>query len=347
MLSIAGTAAGLLLARWATGCSSARSTSSIDMPLNLDFHFDWRVFRTPPRWRASPACSWASCRRYARRARTSRRCCTTAGRRLRRRRPPAPAQRAGRRASRRFAGPPHRRRPLRAQPAAGAVVDLGFDAAERHDRASRSASDRLRRARTIAFYDELDRRLAGLPGVESVGMAFSVPMGYILDGAPVAKEGDILATEEPRATSAATRSRRRYFDTLRIPIVRGRGFTTQDTETSTLVVDRQRNARPADVARRGSDRQAAAHSARRTPSGRSSASRATASTSRCSRSSCRTSISRSSRRRSSCACMHVRSAAPPESLGCWWSARFTRSTPTCRSPTLDRCARSSRGAWAS
>ena len=36
--------------------------------------------------------------------------------------------------------------------------------------------------RTAAFYEELERRLRALPGVESVGMSFSVPMGYIFDG---------------------------------------------------------------------------------------------------------------------------------------------------------------------
>ena len=42
--SFAGTAAGLLLARWATGLFLGTIDIGSDLPLNLDFHYDWRVF---------------------------------------------------------------------------------------------------------------------------------------------------------------------------------------------------------------------------------------------------------------------------------------------------------------
>jgi predicted permease len=43
-LSIAGTLAGLVLAKWATGVFVGRLNVAVDIPLNLDFHYDWRVF---------------------------------------------------------------------------------------------------------------------------------------------------------------------------------------------------------------------------------------------------------------------------------------------------------------
>jgi predicted permease len=90
--------------------------------------------------------------------------------------------------------------------------------------------------KAIAFYEELERRLAALPGVDSVSMSFSVPTGYILDGAPVAREGDVLDTEEPRSNVTCNTVTPAFFETLKMPIVRGRGFTAHDTGTSTRVI---------------------------------------------------------------------------------------------------------------
>jgi predicted permease len=44
LLAAAGTAAGLLFARWATGVFLGTIDIGSDLPLNLDFHYDWRVF---------------------------------------------------------------------------------------------------------------------------------------------------------------------------------------------------------------------------------------------------------------------------------------------------------------
>jgi predicted permease len=90
--------------------------------------------------------------------------------------------------------------------------------------------------RSEAFFDELQRRLVALPGVEAVGMSFSVPTGYIVDGTAVAKEGTVINSDEPRSDVTCNTVTPEYFDTLRIPILHGRGFTTQDTDSSTRVV---------------------------------------------------------------------------------------------------------------
>ena len=236
MLSIAGTAAGLLLARWATGLFLGTIDIRNDIPLNLDFHYDWRVFLYAavvsgvtgllvgivPALRASRADVRALLHDGGHGS-------AGAGRQ-RLRGAMVVAQVAGSLVLLIVAGLCMRSL-QQAQ-----VVDLGFDAANVITARLDPHQIGYDEPRTIAFYDELERRLARLPGVASVGMSFSVPTGYILDGAPVAREGEILATEEPRANVTCNTVTPAFFDTLRIPILHGRGFTAQDTETSTRVV---------------------------------------------------------------------------------------------------------------
>ena len=44
LLAFAGTAAGLLFARWATGLFAGSLNIAVNVPLNIDFDYDWRVF---------------------------------------------------------------------------------------------------------------------------------------------------------------------------------------------------------------------------------------------------------------------------------------------------------------
>src|SRR5262249_44684851 len=44
LLAIAGMAAGLVLARWATTLLVAWFTPAIDVPVQLDFEYDWHIF---------------------------------------------------------------------------------------------------------------------------------------------------------------------------------------------------------------------------------------------------------------------------------------------------------------
>ena len=236
LLSFSGTAAGLLLARWATGLFLGTIDIGSDIPLNLDFHYDWRVFLYAaaisgttgvlmgivPALRAS---------RVDVRALLHDGGHGSAGAgRQRLRSAMVVAQVAGSLVLLIVAGLCMRSL-QRAQ-----FVDLGFDAANIVTARLDPHQIGYDEPRSIAFYDELERRLAGLPGVDSVAMSFSVPTGYIIDGAPVAKEGEILATEEPRSNVTCNTVTPSFFDTLKIPIVRGRGFTPQDNDRSTRVV---------------------------------------------------------------------------------------------------------------
>ena len=236
LLSIAGTAFGLLLARWTTNLFLGTIDIGTDIPLNLDFHYDWRVFLYAaltgaitgllmgivPALRASRADVKALLHDggYG----------IAGGGRHRLRSAMVVAQVGGSLVLLIVAGLCMRSLQQAQR------VDLGFT--DRNIMTARLDPGQIGYdiPRTVAFYDELERRLAALPGVDSVAMSFSVPTGYLIDGAPIAKEGAVAADEEPRSNTTCNTVSPSFFDTLRIPIVRGRGFTLQDTDTSTKVV---------------------------------------------------------------------------------------------------------------
>jgi predicted permease len=115
-------------------------------------------------------------------------------------------------------------------------TDLGFDSNNmliaRLD--PRQVGYSLERANE--FYEELDRTLRALPGVEAVAMAFSVPMGYIFDACQVRRTTDAAASDTPQAGIGCNPVTPTYFETMRIPLVQGRAFSEHDTLTSRLVV---------------------------------------------------------------------------------------------------------------
>ena len=85
------------------------------------------------------------------------------------------------------------------------------------------------------FYRELESRLHALPGVVAVGQAFTVPMGVMSSNAPVSVEGHpVEAGKQPPSVDYNMVSPG-YFDTLRIPVHRGRTFTATDDEKSPQV----------------------------------------------------------------------------------------------------------------
>jgi predicted permease len=86
------------------------------------------------------------------------------------------------------------------------------------------------------FYNELERRISALPSVDNVSMSFSVPMGYIFDSCAIQREGQVVSADDPQAAVGCNPVTPHYFETMRIPIVRGRGFTEYDDEKSTNVI---------------------------------------------------------------------------------------------------------------
>ncbi|HUE01754.1 MAG TPA: ABC transporter permease [Bryobacteraceae bacterium] len=82
--------------------------------------------------------------------------------------------------------------------------------------------------RALQFYQAAEREISSLPGVRSVGMGYSLPMdgweigqSFSVVGAP-----QVATAEEPAAHYQIVNAK--YFDTLGIPLLRGRAFTEHD-----------------------------------------------------------------------------------------------------------------------
>jgi putative ABC transport system permease protein len=88
--------------------------------------------------------------------------------------------------------------------------------------------------RVFAFYDALLDKLTTTPGVEAAAIVQQLPMqgsyvlGFSIDGRPAVPNAT-LPNANYRVVSPG------YFTTLGVPVLRGRGFTGQDTETSPMV----------------------------------------------------------------------------------------------------------------
>ena len=91
-------------------------------------------------------------------------------------------------------------------------------------------------ARLLSFHDELQRRLAALPGVRSVGAVTGLPLSgnhfnisFAVDGRPELPPAQQPTLEVRIATPG-------YFGTIGIPLLKGRGFTGSDGPGAPQVV---------------------------------------------------------------------------------------------------------------
>jgi predicted permease len=109
-------------------------------------------------------------------------------------------------------------------------IDLGFDVDKLITVRLDPKQIGYDETRTITFFDELQRRVAELPGVESAAVAFSTPMSYLIGGGSIYIEGQqVPDTGQPPALFM-NRTGRNYFPTMGIPIVRGRAFVEADEQ---------------------------------------------------------------------------------------------------------------------
>jgi putative ABC transport system permease protein len=87
------------------------------------------------------------------------------------------------------------------------------------------------------FYDTLNTRARSLPRVKSVAMAGLVPMQLFgLDSTAAVPEGYRLPPDTRSVLIVSTAVDEHYFDTMRIPIVRGRAFSVDDAPARPHVV---------------------------------------------------------------------------------------------------------------
>ncbi len=87
----------------------------------------------------------------------------------------------------------------------------------------------------FGYYDRVLRRLQAVPGVQSAAAVTSVPSAwswnwtvYKAEGAPPAKPGEMPSTVSQVVSPE-------FFSTLRVPLLRGRLLTAEDTRNSTPV----------------------------------------------------------------------------------------------------------------
>ncbi|HEV8395972.1 MAG TPA: ABC transporter permease [Vicinamibacterales bacterium] len=86
-------------------------------------------------------------------------------------------------------------------------------------------------AQSRQFYRTLTERALGVPGVTSVALTSAVPMkADTMEPVAVAPEGFTFPPGTENVNVLWGRVDERYFDTLGIPLVAGRGFTATDTE---------------------------------------------------------------------------------------------------------------------
>jgi predicted permease len=90
-------------------------------------------------------------------------------------------------------------------------------------------------ARTKHLFRDVEDSVRLLPGVQSVSLAATVPMGYSQEGGRVYVEGGSATAKDDNPTAFYNIVDPPYFATMRIPLLRGRLLTEQDTEKTPMV----------------------------------------------------------------------------------------------------------------
>jgi predicted permease len=235
VLALFGGAGGLVLGEWASGAVASLLPDS-PLPIHLDFSFDWRVFAyalTAALLTGTLVGVWPALR--AGRADVNG-VLHGAGRsdsagvsRHRVRSALVVAQVGGSLVLLIVAGL-FVRSLMRAQRAY-----LGFDP----DRVLNVVLDPKEvgydDVRTKGFYHDLEARVRAMPGVQAVSLAFSVPMGSVNAATSVYIKGRVLEPGQQPPVVGYNWVDPPYFDTMRVPLLRGRAFRENDDDKAPLV----------------------------------------------------------------------------------------------------------------
>lgn len=116
-------------------------------------------------------------------------------------------------------------------------VDLGFEASRLLNVTVDPQELGYSEARARVFGNQLLERVRALPGVQSVSLAYSVPMGYNTAADTVRIPGYIPHTGQPETPIVPDNFvSPAYFQNLGIPLLRGRQFTDADDSAAPGVV---------------------------------------------------------------------------------------------------------------
>jgi len=115
-------------------------------------------------------------------------------------------------------------------------VDPGFDATNVVSMNIALPTSKYREQQLNVFYDQLFERIRNLPGVKSVGginplplSGSNVSLSVLVDGAPVVALADRPSVGVRVVTPG-------YFQTMSIPVLKGRPFTDQDRDNTPNVI---------------------------------------------------------------------------------------------------------------
>ncbi len=232
LLAMIGGIAGMTLGAWATAAVSAiPGMTAGNIPVLFDFGFDWRVFAyafAATLLAAAAAGIWpalaASRPDIAAVLHGGGRSASQARRAGRSRSIMVVAQVAGSLtllivAGSFAAGVDRARR-----------IDLGFDPQHLAAFVMDTAYAGYDRDRGIAFYDELQRRVRALPGVDSAAIASAMPLNYVQDGDAVEAEGRPPSPGRPAPVVMLNSVSPEYFDAMRLDLRAGRKFRDSDRD---------------------------------------------------------------------------------------------------------------------
>jgi putative ABC transport system permease protein len=90
--------------------------------------------------------------------------------------------------------------------------------------------------KSSSFFQELESRVVGLPGVESVGLVTELPLSGQPNDMPFTVEGRPPVTIDQAFDADFRRVNQHYLSTVRIPLLRGRNFTEQEVRQSAKVL---------------------------------------------------------------------------------------------------------------
>jgi putative ABC transport system permease protein len=88
----------------------------------------------------------------------------------------------------------------------------------------------------VMFYEQAWQRIGGLPGVKAVGAIDDLPLSGIHGGGPFTIQGHPTESDADAPTAYRCVISANYFQTMGIPLLRGRGFTERDRDGGPTVL---------------------------------------------------------------------------------------------------------------
>ncbi len=114
-------------------------------------------------------------------------------------------------------------------------VYLGFDPSHVLNATFDTRTLGYDKTRARRFYRELEENLRHVPGVQSAAIATTVPMGVSSSSDHIYIEGKSSSSKESAPQVRYNSVGVRYFETMRVPVLRGRTFAEQDNDQAPRV----------------------------------------------------------------------------------------------------------------